>query len=161
MAAPNPLFLREEELERALELLIVALRRVEAVTAPVRDETGLDATDQWLLFMIEHRPGVTAADLAQRLALKKQTLSRHVRRLMACELVATEATAGDARKRPLRLSERGRQLAARLAALQKRPLRQAFKLAGAGPVEGFKAVLGELAGETRGRVGALTRTPAG
>ena len=160
MAAPNPLFLRDQELDRALELLVVALRRIEAETALIRDEADIDTTDQWLLFMIEHKPGATAADLAQRLALTKQTLSRHVRRLVALDLVATSGDSGDGRKRPLRLSERGRQLAGALANGQKRPLRQAFKLTGAVPVEGFQAVLGELAGEQRRRAGIASRVLA-
>ena len=160
MAAPNPLFLREEELDRALELLVVALRRIEAETAGIRDAAGIDTTDQWLLFMIEHKPGATAADLAQRLALPKQTLSRHLRRLVTQDLVVTSGDSGDGRKRRLGLSERGRQLAGTLAGGQKRPLRQAFKLTGAGPVEGFQAVLGELAGEQRRRTGLTLRTLA-
>lgn len=160
MVAPNPLFLREEELDRGLELLFVALRRVEAEAHAIRAEAGIDPTDQWLLLTVERRTGVTLGELAARLGSSKQTLSRHLRRLMALGIVVQGEAGIDRRKRPLRLSEAGAALCRRLAEVQKRRMRIAFKTAGAGAVEGFQTVLGELAaGPRRPRV--AVQGPAG
>ena len=63
MNSPNPLFLREEELDRGLELLYFAGRQLHADAAPLRAEGAMDEIDHQALFMIERHPGVTLAEL--------------------------------------------------------------------------------------------------
>jgi DNA-binding MarR family transcriptional regulator len=149
MNAPNPLFLREEELDHGLELLYFAGRQLQADAAVLRAEGALDEVDHQALFVIERHPGVTLAELCTLLGASKQTLSRRLQRLAQVGLVEQNASASDRRKRPLRLTERASVVLARVHALQKRRLRLAFKSAGAGAVEGFRQVLLDLVGEPR------------
>ena len=149
MSAPNPLYLREEELEHGLELLYVVGRQLHADAAPLRAEGALDETDHQALFLVERRPGITLAELCGVLGLSKQTLSRHLRRLAAAGLIEQERSASDRRKRPLRLTAKAAALLARVHAPQKRRLRHAFQRAGASAVEGFERVLLDLVGEPR------------
>lgn len=149
MSSPNPLFLREEELDRGIELLHQAHRRLADEARALRATSAIDETDQWALMMVERQPGTTLADIAAALGESKQTLSRRVRRLILDGLLTQGEASGDRRKRPLDLSETGRDLVQRLAAAEKRRLRTAFKATGADAVEGFKAVVRELAGEAR------------
>jgi DNA-binding MarR family transcriptional regulator len=149
MNSPNPLFLREEELDRGLELLFFAGRQLHADAAPLRAEGAMDETDHQALFVIERRPGCTLAELCAALGISKQTLSRHVKRLADAGLVEQDACPHDRRKRPLRLTGKATATLARIHALQKRRLRLAFKSAGAAAVEGFRSVLLDLVPEPR------------
>jgi DNA-binding MarR family transcriptional regulator len=149
MASPNPLFLREEELDRGLELLYFAGRQLDLDATAARSQGGIDETDFRTLFLIDRQPGITLAELCTALGTSKQTLSRHLRRLAGSGLVDQQSTAQDRRKRPLRLTGRSDALLAAIKAAQKRRLRSAFKSAGATAVEGFQRVLLDLAGEPR------------
>lgn len=156
MTMPNPLFLREEDLDRGLDLLYLAGRRVAAEVRVLLAEAGLDETDHRILFGVERRPGATLAELCLAMAMPKQTLSRHLRGLTARGLLVPhggEALPADRRRRPLEVTPEGRALLLRLNAAQKRRLRQAFKGAGAVAVEGFQRVLAELAPEPSPRGG--------
>ena len=150
MSAPNPLFLREEELDRGLELLHFANHQISLDAGDLRLRGGLDEIDQHTLFLIERQPGITLAELSAALRLSKQTLSRHLKHLADSGLVDQETTADDRRKRPLRLTAKAAAILAEIKAVQKRRLRHAFKSAGADAVEGFTRVLRELAGEPKG-----------
>ena len=149
MNAPNPLYLREEELDRGLELLYFAGRQLHADAAPLRVEGALDDTDHQLLFLVDRHPGATLADLCAMLGASKQTLSRHVKQLAEAELIEQGQSAQDRRKRPLRLTPKAAGIVARVQTLQKRRLRLAFKSAGAAAVEGFQRVLLDLVAEPR------------
>lgn len=154
MAAPNPLFLREEELERGLELLHLAGHRLNLDASEPRAEAGVDETDHHALFLIDRQPGITQAELCGTLGLSKQTLSRHLRRLARAGLLEQPGgpqaggSPADRRKRPLRVTPAAAALLAGVKAVQKRRLRFAFKNAGATAVEGFQRVLLELVGES-------------
>ena len=149
MTAPNPLFLREEELDRGLDLLLLAGRQLAAEARPLLDAAGLDETDHHLLFLVRRRPGITLVELCEAMGTSKQTLSRHLLRLAELGLVERGGPAADRRRRPFTVTERGEALLARANAVQKGRLRLAFKSAGAAAVEGFQRVLGELVQEPR------------
>lgn len=149
MNSPNPLYLREEELDRGLELLYFAGRQLQADAAPLRSEGAFDETDHQVLFLIDRHPGATLAELCSMLGASKQTLSRHVKRLAEAELIQQSQSAQDRRKRPLRLTPKAAGIVTRVQTLQKRRLRLAFKSAGAAAVEGFQRVLLDLVAEPR------------
>ena len=164
MTAPNPLFLREEELDRGLDLLLLAGRQLAAEARPLLDAAGLDETDHHLLFLVRRRPGITLVELCEAMGTSKQTLSRHLLRL--AELGLVERAAG---RRPppaaLHRDPARRGAAGRANAVQKGRLRLAFKSAGAAPVEGFHGAARAGAGAgPRGdpaREGVVTeQTPA-
>lgn len=159
MAAPNPLFLREDELERGLELLYFAGHQLNLDAMALRTQAAIDELDHQALFLINRQPGITLAELCTALGVTKQTLSRHLRRLGEEGLIELAAAGGDRRKRPLRLTGKAAALVAEIKTLQKRRLRLAFKRAGASAVEGFARVLVDLVGEPRRDV--LRRWPAG
>ncbi|MEK0082716.1 MarR family winged helix-turn-helix transcriptional regulator [Benzoatithermus flavus] len=149
MASPNPLFLREEELDRGLELLYFVGHQLNLDAQALRAQGAIDEIDHHTLFLIERQPGITLAELSAVLGVSKQTLSRHLKRLAESGLIDQETTTQDRRKRPLRLTDKAAALLAEIKALQKRRLRLAFKSAGATAVEGFQRVLLDLLGEPR------------
>lgn len=159
MTSPNPLFLRDEELERGLELLYFASHQLSLDAVVPRMHAAIDETDHRTLFLIERQPGITLAELSEVLGVSKQTLSRHLRRLATAGLVDQGTTMQDRRKRPLRLTPRAATVLGEIKMLQKRRLRQACKSAGATAVEGFQRVLLDLVGEPRREL--LRRLTAG
>ena len=70
----------------------------------------------------EERP--TIADLARQLLIKHNSAVELVDRLVGEDLVAREASLADRRKVHLRLTEHGREVLARLAAVHRRELRR-------------------------------------
>lgn len=159
MTSPNPLFLREEELDRGLDLLYFASHQLSLDAVALRAQAAIDETDHRTLFLIERDPGITLAELSGVLGMSKQTLSRHLKRLAEVGLIDQGTTAQDRRKRPLRLTGKAAAVLSEIKNLQKRRLRLAFKNAGATAVEGFRGVLLELVGEPRREL--LRRLTAG
>jgi len=105
----------------------ISLAQIDAVRAFNRDYTRrigvlseglLDSpfslTEVRVLYEIAHRPGITAAELSQELGLDRGYLSRILQRFAARRLLSRDASAADARRRPMRLTAGGRRLFAPL-----------------------------------------------
>jgi DNA-binding MarR family transcriptional regulator len=152
-ARASPLFLRDEELDRALELLLLAGRGLSARRAPPGVAEGLGETELELLWLVCRRPGTSAAELGRLLGTTKQSTSRHLQALEAAGLVSRGADETDRRRRALHATEAGAALAAAVAERRRLALRRAFQKAGPEAVAGFQRVLGEL-------VEGLGRKPA-
>jgi DNA-binding MarR family transcriptional regulator len=141
--ARNPLFLRETELERTLELLLLAQCQIGR-GEPASGATMLADLDIKILYLVGRRPEIAMAELINLLGTNKQSLSRHVRALIAGGLLEQASGTSDRRRRPLRVTEAGAQRLGEVDAIDKRRLRRAFINAGPEAVEGFQRVLHEL-----------------
>lgn len=150
----SPLFLRDEELDRALELLLLAERGLVARGRGAPAGPALAGPELDLLWLVHRRPGASAAELARLLGAAKQSTSRHLLALEAAGLLAREADGADRRRLRLRLTAAGAALAAALGERRRLGLRRAFQSAGPEAVAGFQRVLGEL-------VPGAPRRPAG
>lgn len=150
MLSRNPLFLREFELDRSLELMMLAARQALRSGTALLDERGLAAVDFEILYLAHRHPGIAAPELGLVLGMAKQSLSRHVRRLTAMGLLHQQAVRDDRRKKALVATDAAIEVISEVGASHRRGLRQAFNDAGPEAVEGFQRVLGELL-ETSGR----------
>ncbi len=103
---------------------VVGLRSLLAALQKVSDELTLDQVTALLTIAVE--PGLSVNDLAERLGIPQQTISRHVGVLLgryqqdaqgadARPFVVQEINQSDPRRRALALSERGRELIAALS----------------------------------------------
>ncbi|MDX6750504.1 MarR family transcriptional regulator [Geminicoccaceae bacterium 1502E] len=145
MAPRNPLFLRDEELERSLELLLLAERDLLARAGEALAREQLSEQDFRLLYLVQRHPGSTIAELCTVLGMTKQSLSRHIQALVATGLLRQQAASrGDRRRRPLVVTEAAVEVIARVGEAHKAGLRRAFKNAGPEAVEGFQRVLAVL-----------------
>ncbi len=151
MAPVSPLFLRDEELERALHLLWLSELELMNIGLRVLEPRGLSAKDYLLLFLVGRRPGTTMAELTRPLATSKQALSRHVIKLRELGLLEERSSGLDRRTKPLQLTPAGRELLDAALAQQKRRLKRAFRTAGADAVSGFLRLL-ECILEERGQM---------
>jgi DNA-binding MarR family transcriptional regulator len=139
--APNPLFLRDDELTRGVELLDAAYRAL--IDQPDRSLTdlGLGRNHQRALYFVGRQPGITMAELQGRVHLTKQTLSRLLKELVAARLIARTPCRRDRRQRLLELTFAGRELDAQINGRLRRRLADAYRAAGVEAVAGYHKVL--------------------
>jgi DNA-binding MarR family transcriptional regulator len=139
--APNPLFLRDQELTRGVELLDFAYRALTAEPDRILGGLGLGRNHRRVIHLVARQPGITLADLVDIVRLTKQSLSRTIKELEARGLIVRGASQSDRRRRPLRLTEQGAVLEERLNGGLRRRLALAYRAAGADAVAGYHQVL--------------------
>ncbi len=148
-AGQSLLFLREEQLRQAQELLFFAYRDFTGAADPVLEELGLGRAHHRVLYFVGARSGVTVTELLALLRITKQSLARVLGQLVTLGFV--EHTRGaDRRQKHLALTEAGRELERRLFTRQRELLVAAFSEAGVAAVNGFRQVLAGLTTEIVG-----------
>lgn len=162
-APVNPLFLREEELRQALELLFFAYRDFTAEPDRILAEQGFGRAHHRVIYFVGRHPGLSVRELLDILRITKQSLSRVLSQLVQEGYVQQTRGARDRRQRLLELTEKGRELERRLSATQIERFARAYRAAGAESVVGFRTVLLGLINEAdRGRfLSRDTGAPAG
>lgn len=149
-AGSNLLFLREEDIRAAQDLLFFAYRDFTAAADAVLAELGLGRAHHRALHFIGRNPGISVTDLLGILRITKQSLSRVLIDLVARDLVAQAQGRADRRQRLLTLTQGGLALERRLFERQRDRLSAAYREAGGVAVEGFRRV-------TRGIMDAAAR----
>ena len=135
------LFLREEQIRQAQDLLFFAYRDFTAAADIVLEELELGRAHHRSLHFIGRNPGMTVSDLLAILGITKQSLARVLGALIERGLVAQVEGKSDRRQRLLTLTASGLALERRLFERQRELLVPAFREAGGPAVEGFKRVL--------------------
>lgn len=149
-AGDGVLFLREQQIRLAQELMLLVWRDLGRVLAPVLDELGLGNAHCRALQILALHPGLTVGALQDVLGVTKQSLARTLAELQEKQLVTSLPGRQDRRQRFLRLTEAGRASEARLFAAQRERLVSAYREAGGNAVTGFRQVLrGMLSEESR------------
>lgn len=143
-AAPqpaSPLFLREPEIRRGLELLYFGNAHVTRAIDRGLAQMGLGRAHHRALYWISRRPDMTVSELLGLLAITKQSLGRVLNELAERNFVETRPGLRDRRQRLLRLTEAGTKLEAELFEALRERMSGAYSKAGQGAVGGFWAVL--------------------
>ncbi len=146
-SGPNPLFLREEELRQAIELLYFAYRGFTAEPDQILSDYGFGRAHHRVIYFVGRHPGITVSELLRILGITKQSLSRVLGQLVQEGFIRQTMGTRDRRQRLLELAEKGRALEKALTDTQRVRLAQAFRESGAEAVEGFRAVLYNLTDE--------------
>lgn len=144
-ATASPLFLREPEIRRGMELMYFAQstlgRAIEAKLATI----GLGRAHNRAMYFISRNPDLTVSDLLTLLGITKQSLGRVLAELIERNLVEMRIGERDRRQRLLRLSEEGKALEAQLFETVREIWATAYAQAGQSAVSGFWAVLEGIA----------------
>ena len=152
----SPLFLREAEIRRGIELLTLGhghlMRAIDAELAAA----GLGRAHHRVLYFVARRPDLTISGLLALLAITKQSLGRVLNELSARELIETRAGRDDRRQKLLRLTPAGVALEAALFDKLRTRLSAAYVEAGPQAVAGFWQVLQGLMPATE-RAGVAKR----
>jgi len=158
MAVPSasPLFLRESEIKRGLELLHFGYNHLHRGADDALAAQGLGRAHHRALYFIARRPGMTVGELLALLGITKQSLGRVLQELTARGLVETKPGREDRRQRLLRLTGAGAALEAALFEALRERLSAAYASAGQEAVTGFWNVLeGLIPASERSRVADL------
>ncbi len=140
-AGTNLLFLREEEIRTAQDLLFFAYRDFTNAADVILDEIGLGRAHHRALHFIGRNPHIAVTDLLGLLRITKQSLARVLGDLVDLAHVAQSPGRADRRQRLLILTPSGVALERRLFEQQRDRLATAYREAGPGAVEGFRRVM--------------------
>ncbi len=142
LASPaSPLFLREPELRRGMELLYFGYSHYTRTIDCDLARQGLGRAHHRALYFIARRPGLTVSELLALLAITKQSLGRVLNELTERSLVETRAGDRDRRQRLLNLTPAGTTLEHELFEAGRERMSRAYAQAGQHAVSGFWAVL--------------------
>ena len=137
----NPLFLREEELRQALELLFFGYRDFTAEPDRLLAEKGFGRAHHRVIYFVGRHPGLAVSHLLGILKITKQSLSRVLGQLVEEGYISQRPGERDRRQRLLELTYKGLDLERQLTAAQTELVARAYRAAGAEAVEGFRTVL--------------------
>ena len=156
MATPipaSPLFLREPEIRRGIELLYFGYANLTRSIDAGLAKQGLGRAHHRALYFIARQPDLTVSALLSILGITKQSLGRVLGELAERGMVETRTGERDRRQRLLRLTPAGAALEAELFEALREKMSAAYSSAGQGAVGGFWAVLEGLVPESdRGSV---------
>ncbi len=157
--AARMLFLREEELRLAQDLLFFGYRDFTDAADRVLEALSMGRAHHRVLhFVGRGAPGISVGDLLAILGITKQSLGRTLQPLSAQGYVRQATGRADRRQRLLSLTDKGTELERRLFEAQREWVQRAYREAGPEAVEGFRAVMRGLMGPAaRAQFEALER----
>jgi DNA-binding MarR family transcriptional regulator len=159
-AGRNLLFLREEELRLAQDLLFFGYRDFTAGADQILAELDMGRAHHRVLHFVGRRPGITVGDLLGILGITKQSLGRVLTPLVDEGYVLQAPGRNDRRQRLLSLTPKGEALERRLFERQREWVMRAYREAGPVAVEGFRRVMRGLMGpEARSQLERLEQRP--
>lgn len=141
------LYLKEDELDRAVDLVFAATRRFWKTAEDALAAHDLGPAHYRALATIRRDEGLAVSELQSRLGVRKQSLARVLGELEKAELIQRETGATDRRQRLVRLTAAGRDAERDASAALRERLGQVFRAAGADAVAGARVVLSALAAE--------------
>jgi DNA-binding MarR family transcriptional regulator len=161
-AGRSLLFLREEELRLAQDLLFFGYRDFTAGADAILAELGMGRAHHRVLHFVGRRPGISVGELLGILGITKQSLGRVLTPLVEGGHVRASAGRNDRRQRLLALTAKGEALERRLFERQRERVVRAYREAGPAAVEGFRRVMRGLMGpDARAQVDRLERSLSG
>jgi DNA-binding MarR family transcriptional regulator len=140
-AGTNLLFLREEEIRLAQDMLFFAYRDFTHAADEVLEGLELGRAHHRALHFIGRNPAITVSDLLAILRITKQSLARVLGALIEQDYVVQAPGAVDRRQRLLTLTAKGASLERQMFERQRDRLASAYREAGGAAVEGFRRVM--------------------
>lgn len=137
----SPLFLREDEIRRGIEMLYFGYSALTRSIDEGLAQQGLGRAHHRALYFISRQPDLTVKDLLRLLAITKQSLGRVLSDLAGRGYLETRPGEQDRRQKRLRLSPAGAALEADLFRSLREKMASAYAQAGQGSVTGFWRVL--------------------
>lgn len=137
----NQLFLRDEELRQAMELLFYAYRDFTAEPDAILARWKFGRAHHRVIYFVGRHPQISVTDLLGILKITKQSLSRVLGQLIKEGYIVQRPGLRDRRQRLLELTPKGTELERLLSENQRALVARAYRGAGAAAVEGFRKVL--------------------
>lgn len=121
---------RQDELDRALELLHFAFRAVIAEADRILARRDLSRVHHRILYFVRKNPGISVSQLLGILGISKQALNAPLRTLIQKKLVVLVSSTGDRRMKQIRLTSKGEELEFIISGDQRRRFEAVFKKVG-------------------------------
>lgn len=137
----SPLFLREDEVRRGIEMLYFGHSALMQSIEPLLEAQGLGRAHHRALYFISRKPDLTVGALLRLLSITKQSLGRVLTDLIERGFIETQPGVRDRRQKMLRLSATGKALEAEMFQALREKMAGAYGQAGQGSVTGFWRVL--------------------
>lgn len=142
LASPaSPLYLREDEIRRGIELLYFGYTAMVREADAILAHEGFGRAHHRALYFIARRPGLPVGELLRLLGITKQSLGRVLGELQNKALVEQRIGSADRRQRLLSLTEAGLLLESALFSELQKSMAAAYGEAGQNAVTGFWSVL--------------------
>jgi len=141
-----------------IELLFFAYRDFTADPDDALAEFGFGRAHHRVLHFVDRNPGLVVTDLLAILKITKQSLGRVLKQLVDEGYIQQSPGAADRRQRHLRTTQKGRELAVRLARLQAERLDRAIMALPDDSAETVRQFLFQMINQdARGEVAALIK----
>ena len=135
------LFLHPDSLKEAVELMFFAYRDFTEVADSLLAAKGLGRAHHRVIHFVADKPGLTVSALLDTLQITKQSLSRVLKQLVDEGYIDSHVSEEDARRRELRLTDKGQALQRELARAQHELILSAFEQVDGEAVDGFRSVM--------------------
>ena len=142
------LILREEELDAAIEVFVLAEAAFWASADEGLDDdgAGLGRGHYRAALLLKRRPGIGVQGLARLTGLSKQAASKAIRDLIGAGYATSDAGELDARRRPTRLTKAGEMFEGHVSARLREHLARAYRDGGLDAAPGARRILAAIAG---------------
>jgi DNA-binding MarR family transcriptional regulator len=137
----------DQHLREAMELLFYAYRDFTAEPDAALSKHAFGRAHHRVIYFVGRNPGITVGELLGILKITKQSLSRVLGQLVRETFIVQRTDDLDRRRRMLFLTDKGSEFERALTAMQCRRIAAAYRRAGPGAAEGFRAVLREIINE--------------
>ncbi len=137
----NPLFLREEDLRQAIEMLFFAYRDFTGEADAMLAKQGFGRAHHRVIYFVGRHPMISVSELLTILKITKQSLSRVLSQLVRDGFIMQHRGTADGRQRLLELTDKGKVIEYQLTEAQRQRIATAYRRAGGDAVQGFRAVL--------------------
>ena len=144
----NPLFLKNEELKTALELLFFLSKDLDNNLKPILKEVGYNRTHFSVIFLSSKSFSLTIKELLAILNIRKQSLSKVINKLKNDEIIILKKSKKDKRTKNIYLTKKGIKIENKFTEKQISIIAKAYKNAGTESINGFKKILINLISDT-------------
>lgn len=139
------LFLRDEELDYGIALLLASERALMTATREIADDFKMPTLAARTLLTIRFQPGHSVNHVCEQLDATTPTFARIIADLEKRDLIERrKSESGDRRVRLLFLTHEGKRVTDPATIAMRDKLRKAYRAAGSGAVSGVRSVLEAL-----------------
>ena len=139
----NPLFLRNKEIKKVIELLFFSYRDFTAGPDKILEKIKFGRAHHRIIYFIGKKNNITIKDLLAILQITKQSLSRVLNQLVS-EGYVNVTTGYDKRTKDLSLTQKGIDLEDKLSTIQINKIKKIISKSEENDINGFKRILYDM-----------------
>ena len=139
----TPLFLRDKEIKKVIELLFFSYRDFTAGPDKILEKIKFGRAHHRIIYFVGKKNNITIKDLLAILQITKQSLSRVLNQLVS-EGYVNVTTGYDKRTKDLSLTQKGIDLEDKLSTIQINKIKKIISKSEESDINGFKRILYDM-----------------